>query len=74
MWRSTSVASDDDGIVDDLHAGSSPTSTTAPPLELDPANTPCRSASPARSSPGALPYQKPTTPSRVGVRPALGEL
>ena len=70
MCRSTSVASDDDGIVDELHAGSSPTSTTAPPFGLAPANTPWRRASPARSSPGALPYQTPTTPSyRASGRP-----
>ena len=59
MCRSTSDASDDDGIVDDLQAGSSPTSATAPPSVDDPANTPCRSASPARSSPGRLAVPDP---------------
>ena len=63
MWRSTSVASDDDGIVDDLQAGSSPTMTIAPPFGLEPAKTPWRRASHERSSPGAFPYQMPTTPS-----------
>ncbi len=63
MCRSTSAASDDDGIVEDLAAGSSPTNASAPPPALDPANTPWRRASVARSRPGALPYQIPTTPS-----------
>ena len=41
-----------------------------PPFGLAPANTPWRRASPARSSPGALPYQMPRTPSyRASGRP-----
>ncbi len=43
--------------------GSSPTMTRAPPWCDAPAYTPWRIASPARSSPGALPYQIPRTPS-----------
>ena len=63
MCRSTRVASLELGSVDDLAAGSSPTTATTPPWRAVPANTAWRMASPARSSPGALPYQTPTTPS-----------
>ena len=46
-----------------LALGSSPTNATAPPVRDVPAYTAWRSASAARSTPGALPYQMPTTPS-----------
>ena len=63
IWRSTMVASDDDGNVEDLALGSSPTRAMTPPWRWVPANTAWRMASDARSSPGALPYQTPMTPS-----------
>ena len=44
-------------------AGSSPASSTTPPVGLTPYIVMWRSASVARSTPGALPYQTPTTPS-----------
>ena len=65
MFRSASAASDTHGRVEDLAAGSSPTRTSAPPRGCEPIRFPCRSASVARSRPGALPYQMPSTPSRV---------
>ena len=52
------------GTVEDLAAGSSPTSSTTPPRGCTPYMAMCRSASVARSTPGPLPYQTPTTPSR----------
>ena len=55
------------GTVDDLEAGSSPTRSSIPPRGLAPYMLACRRASVARSSPGPLPYQTPTTPSCVGV-------
>ena len=57
------MASLDDGSVDDLAAGSSPTTATTPPCGDVPANTAWRMASPARSMPGPLPYHMPITPS-----------
>ena len=63
MCRSTIVASLDDGSVDDLAAGSSPTTATTPPCIDVPQNTAWRIASLLRSNPGPLPYQMPTTPS-----------
>ncbi len=65
MCRSTIVASLDDGRVDDLALGSSPTTATTPPCGAVLAKTACRIASPARSMPGPLPYQMPRTPSYV---------
>ncbi len=59
------MASLDDGNVDDLAPGSSPTSATTPPCSDVPANTPWRMASLARSRPGALAYHMPITPSYV---------
>ncbi len=59
------MASLDDGSVDDLAPGSSPTSATTPPCSDVPANTPWRMASLARSRPGALAYHMPITPSYV---------
>ena len=55
--RSASANSDEQGMLDDLAAGSSPTNATAPPLPSVPTMLACRSASVARSRPGALPYQ-----------------
>ena len=57
------------GTVDDFEAGSSPTSSSTPPRGFTPYMLACRMASVARSTPGPLPYQTPTTPSWVG-RPA----
>ena len=51
------------GTVEDLLPGSSPMRATAPPIAAVPATLLCRIASAARSRPGFLPYQKPTTPS-----------
>ncbi len=51
------------GTVEDLAAGSSPISATAPPSGAVPDRLPWRIASAARSRPGLLPYQKPVTPS-----------
>ncbi|HAD26809.1 MAG TPA: hypothetical protein DDW95_12615 [Alphaproteobacteria bacterium] len=51
------------GRLEDLAAGSSPTTASTPPFGLVPAKFACRIASPDRSSPGALPYQSPNTPS-----------
>ena len=65
MAMSASAPSDAQGRVEDLAAGSSPTRTSAPPRGWEPIRFPCRSASVARSRPGALPYQMPSTPSRV---------
>ena len=55
----------EDGTVEDFAFGSSPTRAIAPPCIAAPANTAWRNASAARSTPGALPYQMPTTPSWV---------
>src|ERR1700754_557115 len=57
------------GMVDDLHAGSSPASTSTPPRGSAPQMLPARIGSPARSTPGALPYQTPTAPSDPRRRP-----
>ncbi len=61
--RAARMGSDRDGRVDDFDAGSSPTRASTPPWRAVPANWACRMASPARSTPGDLPYQTPTTPS-----------
>ena len=53
------------GIEDETAAWSSPTTTSTPPLRVVPAALPWRSASPARSSPGPLPYHMPKTPSKL---------
>ena len=53
------------GTVEDFAMESSPTRTSTPPVGCAPPRLPCRSASVARSSPGALPYQIPMTPSQV---------
>ena len=66
MPISASAVSELLGTVDDLATESSPTRTTAPPAGAAPPRLAWRSASVARSRPGALPYQMPTTPSQVG--------
>ena len=53
------------GMADDFAITSSPTKTSAPPVVDDPPQQAWRSASVARSRPGVLPYQIPTTPSWV---------
>ena len=63
MCMSDRTPAEDDGIVEDLALGSSPTMATTPPRGAAPANTAWRRASVARSTPGALPYQTPITPS-----------
>ena len=60
-----SVRSEMHGMVEDLQLGSSPASTSTPPDGWAPHMLPWRSGSPARSTPGALPYQTPTTPSTL---------
>ena len=65
MRSDTSVPSEELPTVEDLAYGSSPTSITAPPSGDVPVSTAWRMASHARSSPGALPYHMPRTPSRV---------
>ena len=57
------IGSHELGTVEDLAAGSSPISATAPPSGAVPDRLPWRMASAARSRPGLLPYQKPVTPS-----------
>ena len=63
MCMSASAPAVEDGSVELFAAGSSPTIATAPPCIDVPAYTAWRSASVARSTPGALPYQMPTIPS-----------
>src|SRR3954447_26430867 len=66
IWSEASVASPALGSVDDLQLGSSPTSASTPPVGEVPAKFAWRIASIARSRPGFLPYQTPTTPSYFG--------
>ncbi len=75
MPMEASVASVALGRVEDLEAGSSPARATMPPRAPAPTKLPWRSASAARSTPGALPYHQPTTPSTVafGSRGAICE-
>ena len=61
--RLAAIGSQELGTVEDLHDGSSPMSATAPPSRAVPESMPWRIASAARSRPGFLPYQNPTTPS-----------
>ena len=63
MCMSNSSPAEEDGMVELLAAGSSPTRATAPPCMEVPLYTAWRRASAARSTPGALPYQIPTMPS-----------
>ncbi len=56
LWKIDSEAL---GSVDDLQLGSSPTTARPPPVRETPTKLPWRSASTARSRPGALPYQMP---------------
>ncbi|MNS17612.1 hypothetical protein D3C72_492900 [compost metagenome] len=50
---------------DDTAVWSSPTTTSTPPLREAPAALPWCSASPARSTPGPLPYHMANTPSTL---------
>ena len=70
ICASASAVSLADGIVDDFETGSSPASTSTPPLGATPMRLPCLKTSPQRSTPGALPYQMPTTPSRPSRSPS----
>ena len=63
MCSEASSGSDALGMVEDLQLGSSPTTARPPPVRDTPTKFPCRSESAARSSPGALPYHRPSTPS-----------
>ena len=47
---------------DDTQPWSSPATTSTPPCGEAPRALPCLSASPARSTPGPLPYHSPNTP------------
>ncbi|MNI67211.1 hypothetical protein D3C73_1228300 [compost metagenome] len=53
------------GMDDDTAVWSSPTTTSTPPLREAPAALPWCSASPARSTPGPLPYHMANTPSTL---------
>jgi len=53
------------GIDDDTQPWSSPATTSTPPCGDEPYALPCLSASPARSTPGPLPYHMANTPSTV---------
>ncbi len=57
--------------VEDLQVWSSPAIASTPPYRAEPAELPCFKASPARSTPGPLPYQIANTPSYLapGNRP-----
>src|SRR5690606_8378638 len=48
---------------DETQPWSSPATTSTPPCGDDPRALPCLSASPARSTPGPLPYHRPNTAS-----------
>lgn len=51
------------GMVELWHTGSSPTASNTPPCSELPAKLAWCSASPARSTPGPLPYHIENTPS-----------
>ena len=51
------------GSVEDLQPWSSPASNSTPPLGDTPAAFACLNTSPARSTPGPLPYHMANTPS-----------
>ncbi len=74
MCRSTSDASDDDGIVDDLQAGSSPTSTTAPPCRARPGEDAVPECVAGAVEAGRLAVPDADHAVVGGVGPALGEL
>ena len=56
------------GSVEDLDAGSSPIAQSTPPFRPAPCRLACRNTSPLRSTPGALPYHMPMTPSCLAQR------
>ncbi|MCP9979580.1 hypothetical protein [Actinomadura madurae] len=62
MNASASAPSVADGSVDDFADGSSPTTASTPPRSDVPSQFACLKASSDRSTPGALPYQRPKTP------------
>ena len=66
LWRVTpkgKATSEALGMVEDLLFGSSPLRASTPPVRPTPARLACRKASMVRSTPGALPYHIPSTPS-----------
>ncbi|HAJ46143.1 MAG TPA: hypothetical protein DCL54_06145 [Alphaproteobacteria bacterium] len=63
--KSMKVYSDWLGKVEDLQAWSSPAIASTPPWGMVPAALAWRKTSPVRSTPGALPYQRPKTPSNL---------
>ena len=65
--RSAKHASDAVGKVEDLATGSSPAIARTPPWGPTPAKLAWRNRSPVRSTPGALPYHMPSTPSYLGL-------
>ena len=60
---SNNAGSDWDGKVEDLHEGSSPAIARTPPFFPTPIKLACLKISPVLSTPGALPYHIPNTPS-----------
>ena len=60
---STKASSDWCARVEDLQVWSSPAIASTPPWGAEPAELPCFSASPLRSTPGPLPYQIAKTPA-----------
>ena len=64
VWKWISTGSDSEASVDDFDAGSSPATSSTPPLGSTPQTLACLMASPDRSTPGALPYHMPSTPSK----------
>ena len=65
MTNVMKATSDWCGIDDETQPWSSPATTSTPPCGELPYALPCFNASPARSTPGPLPYQIPNTPSTV---------
>ena len=63
MYASASAGTEFDGSVEDFDEGSSPATASTPPRGVVPIHVPCLNASAERSTPGALPYQSPKTPS-----------
>src|ERR1700677_4223960 len=61
--QALNMCSDWCASVEDLAAWSSPASTRTPPCCDEPAELPCFSTSPERSTPGPLPYHIENTPS-----------
>lgn len=65
MPAALNTCSDWCASVDDLHAWSSPASTSTPPCADEPAELACLNTSMVRSTPGPLPYHMPNTPSNL---------